>query len=371
MDAGVDPFFTRPLVFLPPSVAATEILTCIGGRLNVDQAALAWHRKPDFVLQVVNWMRPDVVDEFEIPVSAPTLSSDQFCQLFPLSVPRLHWMECSSTATGSRSDFSLQLGLPDAESLKRLPENWRKLISGIFSWTLLFEDTLRDRKLSALAEFAAGAGHEINNPLGSIVGRTAQLLKAETDPEKRRQLETIGAQAYRIGDMIGDTMLFANPPAGCPIQLSLSEEIPLVLAKFSLEIEQSGIVLDCSDCEPGSVFIDPDQFRIVIAELLKNAIWTMQSVPLEKAPRQLTVRWGPVESHGQPGGMLEVTDTGPGLTPDQQEHCFDPFYSGRPAGRGLGFGLSKCWRIIQQHQGTISLNRGQERTRVTVWLPGK
>ena len=67
-------------------------------------------------------------------------------------------------------------------------------------------------KLEALAEFAAGAGHEINNPLATIIGRAQLLLKDERDPQRRQMLLSIGAQAYRIRDMIGDTMLFGRPP---------------------------------------------------------------------------------------------------------------------------------------------------------------
>ena len=68
-------------------------------------------------------------------------------------------------------------------------------------------------KLEALAEFAAGAGHEINNPLATIIGRAQLLLKDERDPQRRQMLLAIGAQAYRIRDMIGDAMLFGRPPS--------------------------------------------------------------------------------------------------------------------------------------------------------------
>ena len=73
-------------------------------------------------------------------------------------------------------------------------------------------DPFLQAKLEALAEFAAGAGHEINNPVATIVGRAELLLKGETNPERRQALLTIGAQALRIRDMIGDLMLFARPP---------------------------------------------------------------------------------------------------------------------------------------------------------------
>src|SRR5690606_20308915 len=71
---------------------------------------------------------------------------------------------------------------------------------------------LEREKLEALAEFAAGAGHEMNNPLAVIAGRAQLLLKDETDAQKRRELAVIHAQAMRVHEMIADLMLFARPP---------------------------------------------------------------------------------------------------------------------------------------------------------------
>ncbi len=92
------------------------------------------------------------------------------------------------------------------------------------------QDRLERAKLEALAEFAAGAGHEINNPLAAISGRVQLLLATETDPAKRQALKTIGGQVYRIRDMIGDLMLFARPPKPDPELLDLAETISEVLA---------------------------------------------------------------------------------------------------------------------------------------------
>src|SRR5882724_357569 len=84
---------------------------------------------------------------------------------------------------------------------------------------------LAELKLRALAEFAAGAGHEINNPVATIAGYAQQLLADETDPDRRHALATIGAQAYRIRDMIGDVMLFARPPQPRPEQIDLTAAV--------------------------------------------------------------------------------------------------------------------------------------------------
>ncbi|HJT31912.1 MAG TPA: histidine kinase dimerization/phospho-acceptor domain-containing protein, partial [Pirellulales bacterium] len=75
-----------------------------------------------------------------------------------------------------------------------------------------FERQLETEKLEAMAEFAAGAGHEINNPLAVIAGRAQLLIADEANPERRRELAVMNSQAMRIFEMISDLMLFARPP---------------------------------------------------------------------------------------------------------------------------------------------------------------
>src|SRR6478752_5710914 len=84
-----------------------------------------------------------------------------------------------------------------------------------------FQRTLEAEKLESLAEFAAGAGHEINNPLAVISGRAQLILRQEKNPERRRELAVINSQALRIHEMIADLMLFARPPRPRPVRCNL------------------------------------------------------------------------------------------------------------------------------------------------------
>jgi hypothetical protein len=60
---------------------------------------------------------------------------------------------------------------------------------------------------------------------------------------------------------------------------------------------------------------------------------------------------------GEPWGEVSIRDDGPGIPDDVRQHMFDPFFSGREAGRGLGFGLCKCWRIVTEHGGQVIVHR--------------
>jgi len=206
---------------------------------------------------------------------------------------------------------------------------------------------LRADTLAALAEFAAAAGHEINNPLATILICTQRLLAGIDDPEQRRLLATIGGQALRVRDMIGDVMLFARPPMPRPEPLELSSVVREVVdrmrdqcaaAKIETRIDAAGTV---------QISADPAQLRVVISELLRNAI--------EAQPDggRIEIACRPDGDESPRFARLRVTDQGPGLDAKSREHLFDPFYSGRQAGRGLGFGLSKVWRIVTLHGGRI------------------
>ncbi len=226
------------------------------------------------------------------------------------------------------------------------------------------EDRLRAEKLEAMGEFAAGAGHEINNPVATISGRVQRLLQHETDPERRRLLKTIGGQALRIRDMIGDAMLFARPPEPEPKPLELQTVLPNLIEPLQFLIEDRQAKFSCE--VPGSVpiFADRGQLGVVITELLRNSLdWLSEG-------GEIQVQAKSIESSIGLWANLVIEDNGESFSEDQAEHVFDPFFSGRQAGRGLGFGLPKCWRIVSNHHARIEiLSRPEQGTRITVNWP--
>jgi len=236
------------------------------------------------------------------------------------------------------------------------------------------ESRLRDLKLEAMAEFAAGAGHEINNPVATIAGRSALLLKTETDPERRRILETIGGQAYRIRDMIGDAMTYARPPEPILEEFNPAAEIAPVVASLKQQFPHKEVAVETSLDESIRLNADREQFRVVVSCLIKNSLEAIDQqgvirVELSRASANSDQPSGSAASHIR----LSVSDNGVGLSETEREHLFDPFYSGRQAGRGLGFGLAKCWQILRLHGGTIeAVETSDEATKhglaiITLW----
>lgn len=205
-------------------------------------------------------------------------------------------------------------------------------------------------KLAALAEFAAGAGHEINNPLATIVGRAQALLKHEQDPGRRQSLATIAAQAFRIRDMIGDLMVFARPPAPAPQRLVLNDAVSALVERFSDAASERACSLTFHADATVFAWVDPTQLYVVLSELVRNSL---DAVAESSGTIELSMAAETIDSRA--GAVVIVADNGRGLSEIDRAHLFDPFYSGRDAGRGLGFGLCKCWRIVANHGGRIDV----------------
>lgn len=224
-------------------------------------------------------------------------------------------------------------------------------------------ELLQQAKLRALAELAAGAGHEINNPVATILGHVQLLLARETDPERRQSLSTIGGQAYRIRDMISDLMLFARPPEPKPQSLDLSVVVAETVAKLKPDLAD-GCQIKTDIATPIPIWADRTQLHVVISSLLRNSIEAIGGKGIIEVRGCVLVR------EGIAGALLEVTDSGPGFNDLEREHLFDPFFSGRQAGRGLGFGLSKCWRIVTRHGGAIWAEaKPQQGAKLSVFWP--
>jgi signal transduction histidine kinase len=222
------------------------------------------------------------------------------------------------------------------------------------------ECQLRDQKLRALAELAAGAAHEINNPLAVISGQAQHLLKTEESLERAKALERIVAQCKRINHILTDLMFFARPPKAKLRAVPLAKVLAAALDAVSPLALERRIALTTGESPRLTLQADRDMLESAIACLLTNAV---QAAPTD----------GWVRLTARPGHRiveLLIEDNGPGLSAREAEHLFDPFFSGRSAGRGAGLGLPKVWRIAEQHSGSISFTcESGKPTRFVLTLP--
>ncbi|MDR2441511.1 MAG: HAMP domain-containing histidine kinase [Planctomycetaceae bacterium] len=214
-----------------------------------------------------------------------------------------------------------------------------------------FNEELEQQKLDALAEFAAGAGHEINNPLAIISGHAQLLLREIENAEYRRQLSVIMAQVKRAYEMIADIRYFARPPKPEIEKFDLVKWLRSLAEEQIPFMRESGIEL-YFDTDFGSVNIetDPVQLRLAVTALCNNARDILQTTG-----GNIWLQLQQVEN----GWEISVEDDGLGVAQEIRSLIFCPYYSGRQAGRGLGFGLPKAWRIMQQLGGSIKYEQSK------------
>ena len=247
-----------------------------------------------------------------------------------------------------------------------------------------YQHKLETEKIAAMKQLAYGASHEINNPLANIATRAQTMLGNESHPEKRSKLATIYQQAMRAHEMISDMMLFAHPPATSAKSVALRQ----VMRRFVSQQEDCGRKDEPIETNifigprVEQVYLDPTQFLVVLQMLVRNSKEAIRAT--EAAAGEIEIRAELVDRQasglpqqlqlGQASKFLQVSvqDDGIGIDARVRQHLFDPFYSSREAGRGLGFGLPKTWRIVEQHGGEIILDESDPQTggaRFVFWLP--
>ncbi|MCB4756606.1 MAG: PAS domain S-box protein [Elusimicrobia bacterium] len=225
----------------------------------------------------------------------------------------------------------------------------------------------QSEKLSAVGQLAAGVAHEINNPLGIILG-FAQSIKsqASSDPSLSTALEFIEKEALRCKDLVQNLLVFSrssrqDQQEEVDIKNAVEESLSLILAQS--RVKDVELIKDLKEDLPPLV-ANKNQIQQIIINLCNNA---MDAMP-EKGT--LTVRTDRLQKNGSDWIVVEVSDTGAGIPEEIQSRIFEPFFTTKEVGKGTGLGLSLVFEIVQRHKGTIDVKSEVGKgTTFTIYLP--
>lgn len=219
---------------------------------------------------------------------------------------------------------------------------------------------VQTEKLSALGQLVGGAAHEINNPLTAILGYSDMVENDEAVPSHaRKSASKIGEQARRTREIVSNLMRFARQIPGEKTPVDVNSIVKNAIELRELDIDSRISILTDLDPELPQVRGDVNQLLQVFFHVIGNAIDAIKS-----SGGVITVRSWKQDSNA----CLEFSDTGPGV--QDPKKIFDPFYSTKPVGRGMGLGLSVCYGIVNEHQGLISCcNRPEGGATFTITLP--
>ncbi len=213
-----------------------------------------------------------------------------------------------------------------------------------------FQRRLRRERLAGIAALAAGAAHEINNPLAVISGRAQMMLNRTHSADDTRGLETIIEQSRRASRILTDLMQFARPPEPRLEPSVISFILRQVAATLRDRLDRQGIrvIEEYGDHLP-RVRLDRRRIEQVFLHLIVNAEQAMTGKGGE-----LAIRARPSADRRQV--CIEIADTGPGVPPELRTRIFEPFFTTRPQGEGTGLGLAVCHGIIESHGGAIDVS---------------
>ncbi len=223
----------------------------------------------------------------------------------------------------------------------------------------------RQASLARLGEMAAGAAHEMNNPLAVIAGRS-QLLAMTLDQGSREQkdAQSVFQESHKLSSLITSLRLIADPPTPECVPTDLGTLLDETVKQFKSSNERRNKATIFSlklRGELPTLQADPEQIRGVLRELLDNAV---QSKPASSVQ---------VTAQVEPGGgavVVQVSDDGEGMDPYTLEHAPDPFFSAKAAGRRVGMGLPRARQWLSGHGGRLELrSRRGEGTTATFFLP--
>ncbi len=224
-------------------------------------------------------------------------------------------------------------------------------------------------RLNSLGELAAGMAHELNQPLTAVLANTqaAQRLLAEDPPElatARGAMEQASAQARRAAEVLGRLRRSVErPDPAAHIQaLSLNDAVHRALYLLEPECQRRGVTPEVQASAQVQVLAEPVALEQIVHNLLMNALQALEQVP--SGERALTLSLQQLNGKGE----LAVADSGPGIDPAVLPHIFEPFYTTRKD--GLGLGLSLCESLANGMGGTLGVSSQAPRgTRFSLQLP--
>jgi two-component system, NtrC family, sensor kinase len=235
----------------------------------------------------------------------------------------------------------LRTHLADADRARLLA----KSESSIENLQRLQAQMVQSEKLVSLGQLAAGAAHEINNPLTAILGYSDLLADDDSLPDRARATAAkIREQARRTKNLVQNLLSFARQVPTEKTLLDINTVVANAVQLRALDLHSGGsrIELQTESVLPG-VRGDNNQLMQVFFNIVSNAIDAMG----DSGGGVLTIKT--LRDRGNVSVLF--SDTGPGVR--EPHRVFDPFYTTKPVGKGTGLGLSICYGIVQEHGGKI------------------
>ena len=238
--------------------------------------------------------------------------------------------------------------LMDRELVRLLEESR----SSLENMKRLQTELVQREKLASLAQLVSGAAHEINNPLAAILGYSELLAtQAEVESTQANMARKIGQQARRTRELVSSLLSFAQQSPGEKTLLDMGSVVQRALQMKMLRTESKNIIVETRIAPHlPQIWGNVNQLFQCCVEIIGNATDALEevgggtfSVSISQEDNEL---------------VIVFSDSGPGI--HDPRRIFDPFYTTKPVGKGMGLGLSVTYGVVQDHQGQINCENRRE-----------
>jgi len=224
------------------------------------------------------------------------------------------------------------------------------IVKDITQRKLMHRQLLQADRMASLGQLASGVAHEINNPLGLILGYTQLLMREATDTTGGKDdLRTIEKQTRNCKKIVEDLLNFARKSGTHLAEVKINPALEAVINVVRNQLELDNILIRTHfDASLPGIAGDAEKLKQVFMNMLINA---RQAIGKNGS---IAITTG-VAPDGQ-SVVITFKDDGPGIAPDIVDKIFDPFFTTKPTGQGTGLGLSVSYGIIEDHQGDIQVS---------------
>jgi signal transduction histidine kinase len=263
--------------------------------------------------------------------------------------------------------LDVKVDLKDAkgkEEIALLGQSFNQMIDRIRQSSLELKQTheklLQSEKLASIGILASGVAHEINNPLGGLFNCVKMLEEGKNKELEVRYYALLKEGLQRIEATVGKLLWMSRKGPKKPTRVSVRDSLDAVFDFVGYNIRKKGIAYS-SNLENGvSVFMDPVDLQQILINLMVNAIQSMENGgTLDVNSRR-----------SQSMVVVEMADSGEGISPENLGRIFDPFFTTKRPGAGTGLGLWLTYEIVKNYGGEVSIQSEPGKgTKVTLCLP--
>ena len=269
----------------------------------------------------------------------------------------------------ARGNYGAQIELTRNDELGVLAKSFnsmsQQMAADIARLKEINQALIRTEKLATAGTLATGVAHEVNNPLASISSLVQSLLGRVQEERDQATLRVILTQITRITGVLRSLMDFARPQTLTRTATDLNQILAksIELARFDKRFKQLSVQMEFSSNLP-PLQIDSDQIQQVFLNLLLNARDAIDEAD-NNGSGAIKVATRRVEQEV----VVEIADNGSGISPENLDRVFDPFFSTKPSGKGTGLGLAVSHSIVAAHGGRIAITPQTQGTMVTIAFP--